>query len=130
MISRKELREFFIKQESNKLNRNHHRKTGKEPGYIYIIKLAENRYKIGRTKDLKVFNTRYSTYYINMEVIKIFEEINNVFMMEKYFHLVYRDKLIKNELFSLEQEDENIIKSCNTINELFNKTLDMFVEKG
>lgn len=80
------------------------RKTNKdEVGVIYIVRYADNIYKIGCAKDFNIrFKTLKSSYPFDLEVIHTIQ-VSNYYDIEQKIHKKYKDFLIKDkkEFFKL-----------------------------
>lgn len=79
------------------------KKDNNEIGYIYVVKYADNIYKIGCAKDFNIrFKTLKSSYPFDLEVIHTIK-ISNYYDTEQKIHKRYKKFLIKDkkEFFKL-----------------------------
>jgi hypothetical protein len=80
-------------------------------GYLYVIKLCDEFYKIGCTTDavsrLRGFNKQFP--WVPELVIVI--EIANVRSVEAFLHSTFKSQRVNGEWFKLSPEDVSFIKS-------------------
>lgn len=87
---------------------------GSSNGFVYVVKIFSdniNYYKIGVARNLESRIKSFKTSNPLKLSIEIAFYVDEMYMIEKYFHCLFEDKRHHNEWFVLSDEDLELIKN-------------------
>jgi hypothetical protein len=108
---KKEKKEYLEKNQKNEENNT---LPNKKEGYIYLIK-SQNLYKIGRAKKIKDRIRAYKTENPFGIEILLQVKVDNYIKEENMLLDMFKEKKVRGEWFSLNEEDVELIKEIYEI---------------
>lgn len=73
-------------------------------GYVYFVKDVNGLIKIGCTGDFDNRSYGLKSYFGDLKLIRLLK-CNNMINLERYFHVIFRDKRVTGEWFDLKEKE-------------------------